>query len=302
MSKHILSALILVPLSGVVQAASEPSEQAIRHARQDPNRSGAPITIPLELRDNFAFLVATVDGVDVRLKFDLGSSSALLLQQSVVDRIKAVPHGEHAKFQSIDGVFESPQFKVSRVQLGSAVFADVITTLDAPRPGYEPGPFAQGFLGTGLLKSYEVVLDYPHRTMTLVPRSNESVSGSCKGTVVPFSQSSSKWRGEPVTEAGTDLGPLILWWDTGAPVSALRKTAIRDVRSQSSGDTVTMNRLTLGGGDFGPWQFEIWDMSLPGFDGFIGYDFFAKHVVCIDFPGSRVVIRQPGQGASEGLR
>jgi len=25
-------------------------------------------------------------------------------------------------------------------------------------------------------------------------------------------------------------------------------------------------------------------LSLPGFDGFIGHDFFAKHVVCIDFP------------------
>jgi hypothetical protein len=42
--------------------------------------------------------------------------------------------------------------------------------------------------------------------------------------------------------------------------------------------------LILGGNDFGPWRFEVWDISLPGFDGFIGHDFFAKHVVCIDFP------------------
>jgi len=296
-SKHVLLALILFPFFTAVLAASEPSRQAIPEIRQEPSRGRAPITIPIELRDNFAFLMATVDGVDVRLKFDLGSSSALLLQQSIVDRIKAVPTGERSKFQSIDGVFESPQFKVSRVQMGSVAFTDVTTTLDAPRPGYDPGPFAQGFLGTGLLKSYEVVLDYPQRTMTLVPRAKESVSGSCTGTVVPFSQSSSKWRGEPVTEAQTDFGPVILWWDTGTPLSALRKSVTREARSQSTEDTATTTRFTLGDRDFGPWQFGVWDMSLPGFDGFIGYDFFAKHVVCIDFPGSRVVIPQPSQEA-----
>lgn len=301
MSKHVLSALILFPFLRAVLAASEPSEQAIPEVRQEASRDEPPITIPIELRDNFPFLVANVDGIDVRLKFDLGSSSALLLQQSIVDRIKAVATGERSKFQGIDGVFESPRFKVSRIRIGSVAFTDVTTTLDAPRPGYDPGTFAQGFLGTGLLKSYQVVLDYPQRTMTLVPRSKEGVSGSCTGTVVPFSQSSPKWRGEPVTEAQTDFGPVILWWDTGAPLSALRKSLTRE-RSQSTEDTATTTRFTLGHRDFGPWQFGLWDMSLPGFDGFIGYDFFAKHVVCIDFPGNRVVIPQTNQEASAKLR
>jgi hypothetical protein len=50
-------------------------------------------------------------------------------------------------------------------------------------------------------------------------------------------------------------------------------------------------RLVLGGTDFGPWQFKWMDMSLPPFfDGSIGHDFFATHVVCIDFPEKRIVI------------
>lgn len=280
MSKRTLS-LPVVVLGGAFAAAAQPSEQ-------ESGRDLAPIAIPIELRDKYPFLTATVDGTDVKLKFDLGSSSALVLQRSTLDRIKAAPTGESSKFQSLDGVYESPKFKISHLRIGSTAFADVVTTVDASRPGYEPDPLAQGLLGTGLLKSHELVIDYPQRAMTLVPRPKEAASGSCKGTVVAFDQKSAKWRGEPVTEAQTEIGPVILWWDTGAPLSALRKTLTRDARFQA--DTVTMNRLTLGSTDFGPWQFESWDMSLPGFDGFLGYDFFAKHVVCVDFPGNRIVI------------
>lgn len=228
--------------------------------------------------------------MEVRLQFDLGDSTPLVLQQSVLDSIEAVPTGDTSKYQGTDGVFEVPMFKVARVQIGTAVFTDVVVRLDAPRAGYQPKQIAGGYLGTGLLKSYEVVLDYANRAMTLVPRPSERSSVTCKGTVVPFSLSSPKWRGEPVTEADTDLGRVTLWWDTGAPVSVIRKGLTQEESSESSADSVMTKRFTLGGTDFGPWQFDIWDVSLPGFDGFIGHDFFARHVVCIDFPGNRVVI------------
>jgi hypothetical protein len=140
------------------------------------------------------------------------------------------------------------------------------------------------------LKSYEIVLDYSHRTMTLISRGHETSAGMCTGTVVPFSVSSTKWRGEPVTEADTELGPQILWWDTGSPATILSKSSVQKARVPVLGKSVDMKRFSLGGFDFGPWRFEVWDISLPGFDGFIGHDFFAKHVVCIDFPGNRVVI------------
>jgi hypothetical protein len=55
---------------------------------------------------------------------------------------------------------------------------------------------------------------------------------------------------------------------------------------------MSTKRLALGGTDFGPWQFKTMNMSLPPFfDGLIGSDFFATHVVCIDFPDKRLVIR-----------
>lgn len=281
----LLGLLVLPHFHSVLALSNAPESSA------SPAAAGSANKIPIELRENFPLLVATVDGIDVPLQFDLGNGSPLVLQQSVLDLIKAVPTGESSKFQDPKGVFESPMFKVARLQIGTAVFTNVIAQLDVHSPSYQPAQIGQkGYLGTGLLKSFEVVLDYPHRTMTLVPRvSSESSSGTCKGTVVPFSP---KWHGEPVTEADTDLGRVMLWWDTGAPTSLLRKTFAQEVRSQPAGDTVTTKRFTLGGTDFGPWQFEMWDVTLPGFDGLIGYHFFARHVVCIDFPGNRLVIGQ----------
>jgi len=128
--------------------------------------------------------------MELPLQFDLGNPNALILQQGALDLIQAVSTGETALFQGVDGVFESSKFKVTGVQIGTAVFTDVEVWLDAPR----------------------------------------------------------------------------------------------------TSDSLDTEKFVLGGRDFGPWRFEVWDITLPGFDGFIGHDFLAKEVVCIDFPGNRLAI------------
>jgi hypothetical protein len=67
-------------------------------------------------------------------------------------------------------------------------------------------------------------------------------------------------------------------------MSILSSEFANKVRSQGHFCALQSKRLMLGDNDFGPWRFEVWDISLPGFGGFIGHDFFAEHVVCIDFP------------------
>ena len=45
--------------------------------------------------------------------------------------------------------------------------------------------------------------------------------------------------------------------------------------------------------DLGAMNFHVVDYTqLPGTDGFIGDDFFATHVVCVDFPGKQFVVRR----------
>jgi hypothetical protein len=94
-----------------------------------------------------------------------------------------------------------------------------------------------------------------------------------------------------VTKAEIDRGQATVWCDTGAPMSVL-SNQVNKMQFGSGSNAAQSIRLILGVTDFGPWRFEIWNISLPGFDGFIGHDFFAKHVVCIDFPeGSRCITR-----------
>ena len=249
----------------------------------------AAITSPIELRDNFPLLTVQVDGIDVRLKFDLGDGDKLALQQSLLDRIGALPTGETARLKGLYGAFEAPVYKVARIHIGAIVFADVIARLDVRDHTYKAGAQGDdGFLGTGLLKRFALVLDYPGETMTPASRPASGVmSDDCSGTAVPFSP---EWKGQPATEAHIDQGRVLLWWDTGSPVSALRTSLARDDSEKINEDALTSKRLVIGGKDFGPMQFQLWDMNLPGFDGFIGYDFFAAHVVCIDFPGNRLLI------------
>jgi len=252
-----------------------------------------PLALPIRIVGNFPLVHVQVGDEDVELEFDSGNSGSLALTQAVIDRLHATPTGETSRGMDAQGnVIVYPKYRIPRVQIGAAVFADVIVELDVHDPSYQAAQVGQqGFLGTALLKPYEVVLDYAHRTMRLVPPdapSRTPPAPACVGTSVPFSPA---WHGEPVTEAATDIGTATLWWDTGTPGMVLSRRFVQTVRPHSLENSLTTKELLLGGTNFGPVQFQIWDLSLPpGFDGFMGYDFFARHVVCLDFPRSRVVL------------
>jgi hypothetical protein len=250
------------------------------------------ITVPIQLRDHFPVLTANIDGNTVSLVFDSGNSVTIALTQAILDRVKALPTGEFSSGMDAKGnVIKYPRFKIPHLQIGSAVFTDVIAELDVHDPSYQATQVGQqGFLGTALLKGYKVVLDYRHGKMTLIPSDSMRADlAACSGAVVPFSPA---WHEEPATEVGIDLGQLTIWWDTGAPTSMLSKRFVDANVSPRPADVMS-KRLSLGGTDFGPLKFAVEDLSLPpGFDGFIGYNFFAHHIVCMDFPGKRLLIQR----------
>ncbi len=245
--------------------------------------------VPLTLRDNFAVVVVEINGKHVPLVLDTGNSVSVSLTKEAMERSGAIPLGDASKGMDVKGnLIESPRYKLARVQIGTAVFTDVIAELDVHDPSYQATQVGQeGFLGTELLKGYNVMLDYPHRRMTLMSTANPSAD--CDGVAVPFSPA---WKGEPATEVVPDAGRLVVWWDTGTPLSVLSRRYVQQTSWDVQQETVTSNKLLIGGVDFGPWPFEVWDVSLPpGFNGFIGYDFFASHIVCMDFPEKKLVIQ-----------
>jgi len=253
----------------------------------------APSSVPMQLRSNLPVVTAKIDGYDVPLVFDLGDASALVLAGRVIDRVKTFPTGEINRATDVQGnVIESPMFKLSRLQIGNAVFTDVIGRRDLHDPKYHPPDVGQqGYFGTSLLKSYMVVLDYRHRQMTLIPTGNsKDQSAKCSGTAVPFLPDR---NGYTVTKVNTDFGELTAIWDTGSDESVLRKVGSQNISNGELKETVTTKRLSFGGTDFGPLKLHVADYAQPaGTDMFIGYNFFAQHVVCIDFPGHRFLIRR----------
>jgi len=249
------------------------------------------VIVPIRLLQHFPVLSAKIGGVPVLLQFDSGNSGSVSLTQAVLDTVKAVPTGEFS--QGIDGkgnVMKYPKYKIPAIKIGAVTFKDVIGELDVHDPSYQATQVGQqGFLGTALLKNYRVVLDYSHRRITLVPSENKE-RGPCIGTPVPFSQEA---HGEPGTKADIDLGSMTVAWDTGAPVSMISKSFAEANGAQQSAGSLKSKHLTLSGADFGPLSFQIEELSLPPwFAGFIGYNFFAHHVVCLDFPQNQVLIQR----------
>jgi len=253
--------------------------------------ASGPIVLPLRLAGHFPIVMARVDGLDVPLVFDTGISDTVVLEPSALDHIKAVLLDDFSKALDAKGnLKDSQKVRVSRLQLGDSVFTDVIGRLATHALTYKPPDVGQeGWLGTGLLKTYEVVLDYPHLKMTLVPlAANDTPTEYCHGTSVPFAVTTG--AAEPFTKADTDMGQLTLGWDTGSQLSFVSQEVIHRGHAQVSGEDVITQRFVLGGTDFGRWQFKWMELHLPFFDGTIGYDFFATHVVCIDFPHRLVVV------------
>ncbi len=246
----------------------------------------------MQLRGNFPVITARINGADVPLAFDLGSDSALILKKAVIARVKPLQATEpHAAKDPMGNVIKFTTFTLARLEIGDAVFTDTIGRPDLHDSSYQAPDYGQqGSIGPALLRDYKVVLDYPHRRFTLIsPDSTANESAMCAGVPVPFLQ---EWNGDPVTRATTDFGELTAVWDTGAPLSLLRKANAHKLNDAVVDETKTTKHLVLGGSDFGPLELHVADYAEPaGTDMFIGYTFFVNHIVCIDFPGKRFLIQ-----------
>jgi hypothetical protein len=248
-------------------------------------------TVPIDLVGNYPIVVVDVDGHKVHLLFDLGEDSDLVLTQAALEELRITPNGPGHAISDVKGnVMQSPTFTVPRLQMGGAVFVNVAGRVDAHDPSYQSTHVGQqGYIGPSLLHDYQVILDYRHSQMTLVPTLGHSADRQrCKGAVVPFLP---EWDGAPVTKVHTDLGDLTVVWDTGAPVSFIRRARAEEAHANLANEIVTTKQFRLNDIDFGPLDLRVLEFSQPaGADGFVGSNFFAQHVVCIDLPGKRFLI------------
>lgn len=249
------------------------------------------VTVPIELINNFPVLEIMIGDKRIPVMFDLGGSDQIVLSTDALAPLHVEPLAEtYAWVDAKGNRLESRRFRVPELRIGSLVLRDVSGHEDAEAETYRKTPAGAGYIGAALVRPFKLVVNYGQRSMTFIPSdASDPERHGCYGTEIPFDPD---WDGDPVTKAVTDLGELVLVWDTGAPMSLVRDGLVRARGIAPDGLYVRSEKFVLGPKDFGPMQLRLLEFTEPaGVDGFVGHDFFANHVVCIDFGGKRFLVR-----------
>ena len=235
-----------------------------------------------------------VQGRELPLQLDLGDASSLVIHPEVLATLHSEPTGRTFKAFSMDGTIETPIVSLKSIEIGSLSFQGVDARKDAHAEAFltakKTGIGAVGFIVTGLINSGQIRLDYPRKRVTIsLPGTAGQVRNLCRGEPVPFVLNKYGFT----TSVRTDIGELQLGWDTGAPAILISASAaIAAQASPNQGSTVSQ-KFVIAGKDFGPQRIEIWDnIPLPPeIAGLVGHPFFERHVVCFDYPGSKLHIQ-----------
>lgn len=252
-------------------------------------------TVPIRLLGTEApVVVVQVQGKELPLQLDLGDASSLVIHPEVLAALRSEPTGRAFKFFSMDGEFEMPIVRLEEVKIGSLTFRDVDARKDAHDEAFlkakKDGVGAMGFIGTGLLKSGQLRVDYPRKEVTIsLPGGTGELRKLCRGQPVPFVVNQYGFT----TAVSTDIGDLQLGWDTGAPAILISQSTARAAHLTTGQESIMSDRFVVAGKDFGPQRIEIWNnMPLPPeIAGLIGHPFFQEHVVCFDYPGFKLHIQ-----------
>lgn len=237
-------------------------------------------------------VILRLQGREVPLWLDLGAATPLILHPTLLGELKTTPTGDNFSGFGMEGrITTAPVLKLDRAELGDRVFADVSVIADTHDDAYrtEQMPPGQGAIGAGFFAGYRLVIDYRRQRLTLI--AGDEPQHACRGQVLPLVQDPAiNWG--LVSRVRTDIGKRLFVWDTGSPALVMLKAALLGTGLEASRDTATLAHVQMNGHEFGPLTFQVWDFPAPvGMTGFIGYDFFARHVVCVDFPGHRMRVR-----------
>lgn len=249
------------------------------------------VTVPIELVNNFPVLEVSIGRRRIPVMFDLGGSDGIVISTEALKTLHVERLAETYAWVDVKGNrLESRRFRVPELRIGSLILRDVPGHEDAEPATYRKTPAGVGYIGSDLVRPFKLVVDYGHRSLTFVPSDTpDPDKHGCSGTEVLFDPA---WEGDVVTKAVTDLGDLVLVWDTGAPMSLVRDSLVRARGLVPDGRFVRTTEFELGGKDFGPLQLRLLDFAEPaGVDGFVGHDFLVNHVLCIDFGGKRLLVR-----------
>ena len=238
----------------------------------------AAIVIPIEVEKGNVFAAARINGVDVRLGVDSGGG-VVALKTATIAKVRATRAASSMQSTDVLGnTSEQALLTLDTLEIAGKVFVHVAAVNAGDYAAGTPG---DGVIGRKLLNRFIVVYDYSARKVTLfAPEERRAVKRECRGERVRTIPDPEEII---VSLAKTDHGTMRMTWDTGATYSVVKKEIADRQRLPLDDVLYTSKRFTLGARDFGPLRLAAVDFRAPqNVDGFIGYNFFTDHVVCID--------------------
>jgi predicted aspartyl protease len=253
-----------------------------------------PIRLPVTLMQSNPVTTITVGDRPVQAIVDTGGG-ALMLSREVIDAAGGVKLEDTQISNDASGnEHVHARFRMPLIDIGGLVLRDTVV-IEAPGREAGRGSPVPDVIGREFLAQYFVVVDYAGGVITLwSPDPENPERAKCGRTRIPMERTEEQHLAVSVFE--TQSGRLRLAWDTGAMYSVLPIAMAENLRPTTitRGDTkfYPSRMLAAAGHDFGPLEFVLLPLQPPkDFQGMLGSNFFAKHVVCFDYAHRELRVR-----------
>ncbi len=260
--------------------------------------------MPVQLRDGFAFVPASIGNAPVTLLLDTGAQG-MLLMPGIVEALRLpVDARTGTRLFGTGGVRDAPNAMLRGLRVGSLPMADGSVPV-AALPGVpQTEPPLAGLLGGRFLEDYGVELDMPHRRMALY------TAWGCAAPPFPLPYSTLPLtvspEGDMFVQVQINGESLLALVDTGSRASIITEQAAErlglggpssaNLARGVDGSTMPIRhlrvrKLQVGTEVTADAPISVSPLQLGRGDMLLGLDYLGRHRVWISHRTRRVVIQ-----------
>lgn len=240
-----------------------------------PAVQAAPAELTFTLKDGLPLIQARIDGREATLLIDSGGAAALALRPAWAPA-DAASAANAADSQDAQGrQRQNRSFAIRSLELAGQPVLPPPAAQTWAKPN--PAVGVDGYLGWGWLRQHRWVIDYGAQHLKMLD-ADAPLPADCGPQPQPLELLGSL----PYARfTGADGKPVALGLDTGASRNVIHVPQTGAVAGQ----------LRLGEQLLDAGAFVGAELQVPVVSGFLGWDFFRRHRVCLDPQQHRVWIQ-----------
>jgi hypothetical protein len=224
------------------------------------------------------------------------ADGALTLSHDVIVNANGTHLGDAVMDDELGRQFLRPRYRIPVVEIDGHAYHDINAVEALPPEAGENSPLPN-VMGKFFLSRHFVVVDFAAATVSLWPRAvQDPIAAGCGRRPIPMERT----KEARLAVSTFDLAPgrARLGWSTSASFSLLAEATAKKLHLQTVTHGPEIPRfyqsrnLAAAGHDFGVLEFAVLPLKLPDdFEGVIGGNFFAHHVVCLDYERREIRVR-----------